>query len=78
MQVHVLMEPMLGPQLPAALVLTVTYRELHSGSSRVPIYLCNLGAHTIEIPTRAIVGQVVPCQPGATSSPCNQDYQGVT
>ena len=34
MQVHVLMELMPGPQLPAVVVPTVTYRELHPGSSR--------------------------------------------
>ena len=32
MWVHVLLEPMLGPQLPAAVVLTATYGELHPGS----------------------------------------------
>ena len=60
MWVHVLMEPILGPQLPTAVVPTATYGELHPGSSRVPISLHNLSAHTIEIPTRAVVGQVVP------------------
>ena len=58
--VHVLTELMLGPQLPAGVVPTVTYRELPAGSSRVPICLCNLSAHTIEIPTRAMVGQIAP------------------
>ena len=58
MQVHVLMELMPGPQLPAAVVPTATYGELHPGSSRVPICLCNLGACTVEIPTKAMVGQV--------------------
>ena len=42
MLVHVLMEPIPGPQLPAAVVLMATYGELHPGSSRVPICLCNL------------------------------------
>ena len=60
MWVHVLTELTLGLQLPAALVPTVTYRELHPGSSRVPIYLCNVSTLTIEIPARALVGQVVP------------------
>ena len=60
MWVHVLMEPMQGPQLPAAVVPTVTYRELYAGSSRVPICLHNLSACTMEIPTKAVVGQVVP------------------
>ena len=41
MKVHVLMEPALGPQLPAAVVPIATYGELHPGSSRVPICLCN-------------------------------------
>ena len=60
MQVHVLIEPMLGPQLPTAVVSTPTYGELHPGSSRVPICLCNLSTHTLEIPAKAMVGQVVP------------------
>ena len=60
MWVHILTELMLGPQLPAAVVLTVTYGELHPGSSRVPICLCNLSAHTMEIPAKVAVGQVVP------------------
>ena len=50
----------LVPKLPTAVVLTATYRELHLGSSWVPIYLCNLSTHSIEIPTRTVVGQVVP------------------
>ena len=48
MQVHVLMEPMPGPQLPAAVVPTATYGELH------------LSTCAMEIPTKAMVGQVVP------------------
>ena len=60
MQVHVLTEPMLGPQLPTAVIPTVTYGQLHPGSSRVPICLHNLSAHSVEIPTRAMDGQVVP------------------
>ena len=60
MWVHVLTEPMPGPQLPAAVVPMAAYGELHPGSSRVPICLCNLNAHTIEIPTKAMVGQVAP------------------
>ena len=54
------MELTLGPQLLTAVVLTATYGELHPGSSRVPICLHNLSAHTIEIPTRAMVGHVAP------------------
>ena len=50
MQIHVLMELALGPQCPAAVVSTATYGELHPGSSRVPVYLCNLSAHTMEVP----------------------------
>ena len=37
--VHVLLETMPGPQLPAAVVAMVTYGELHLGSLRVPIPL---------------------------------------
>ena len=39
MKVHVLMEPALGPQLPAAVVPIATYGELHPVSLRVPICL---------------------------------------
>ena len=39
MQVHMLAEPTPGPLLPTSVVPTVTYRELHLGSSWVPIYL---------------------------------------
>ena len=60
MQVHVLMELMPGPQLPAAVVLMATYGEFYPGSSRVPVCLHNLSAHTMEIPMKGMVGQVVP------------------
>ena len=60
MQVHILTELMPGPQLPAEVVLMATYGQLHLGSSRVPICLCNLGTHTMEIPTKTVVGQVAP------------------
>ena len=60
MQVHVLMEPALGPQLPGPVVPTATYGELHPGSSRVPVCLHNLSTCAVEIPTKAMVGQVVP------------------
>ena len=60
MQVHVLMEPALGPQLPAAVVPTATYGELHPGSSRVPVCLCNLSAHAMEVPAKTIIEQIVP------------------
>ena len=54
------MELALGPQLPAAVVPTATCGELHPGSSRVPVCLHNLSTRAIEIPTKAMVGQVVP------------------
>ena len=60
MQVHVLTKWALGPQLPAAVVPTATYGELHPGSSRVPVCLCNLSAHAIDVPTKMTVGQIVP------------------
>ena len=41
------------------MVLTVTYGELHLGSSWVPICLCNLATHSLKIPTKTVVGQVV-------------------
>ena len=64
MQVHLLTELTLGPWLPAAVVPTVKYGELYPGSSRVPICLCNLSAHTVEILAKAMVGQVVPANQG--------------
>ena len=60
MKVHVLMEPVLGPQLLAAVVPIATYGELHPGSSRVPVCLCNMSTHAIEIPAKTVVGQVIP------------------
>ena len=60
MKVHVLTEPALGPQLPAAVVPIATYRELHPGSSRVPICLCNMSMHAMEILAKTVVGQVMP------------------
>ena len=60
MKVHVLMEPALGPQLPAAVVPIATYGELHPGSSSVPICLLNMSACAVEIPAKTVVGQVIP------------------
>ena len=60
MKVHVFMEPVLGPQLPAAVVPIATYGELNPGSSRVPICLHNMSTHAMEIPAKMVVGQVIP------------------
>ena len=60
MQVHVLTELALGPKLPAAVVPTSTYGELHPGSSRVPVCLCNLSAHAMDVPTKMVIGKIVP------------------
>ena len=60
MKVHVLTEPALGPQLPAAVVPIATYGELHPGSLRVPVCLWNMSAHAMEIPAKTVVGQVIP------------------
>ena len=60
MKVHVLMEPVLGPQLPAVVVPIATYGELHPCSLRVPICLCNMSACAMEIPAKTVVGQVMP------------------
>ena len=54
------MEPVLGPQLPAVVVPTATYGELHPGSSRVPVCLCNLSACAMEVSAKMVVGQIVP------------------
>ena len=37
-----------------------TYGELHPGSLRVPVCLCNMSAHAMEIPAKTVVGQVIP------------------
>ena len=55
-----LMELALGPQLPAAGVPTATYGELHPGSSWVPVCLHNLSIHVVEVPTKTIIGQILP------------------
>ena len=60
MRVHVLMELALGPQLPASVVPTATYGELHPGSSRVPVCLCNLSANAIDVPAKMVIGQIGP------------------
>ena len=60
MQVHVLIELALGPQLPAAVVPTATYGELHPGSSRVPVCLHNLSACAIDVPAKTVFGQIMP------------------
>ena len=59
-KVHVLMEPVLSPQLPTAVVPIATYGELHPGSLRIPVCLCNMSAHAMEIPAKTVVGQVIP------------------
>ena len=60
MKVHVLTKPALGPQMPAAVMPIAIYGELHPGSSRVPVCLHNLSTHTMQIPTKTVVGQVIP------------------
>ena len=60
MPVHVLTELALSPQLPAAVVPTASYGELCPGSLRVPVCLCNLSTHAVEIPAKTVVGQVAP------------------
>ena len=51
-RVHVLMEPALGPQLPATVVPIATHGELHPGSSRVPVCLHNLSGCVMKIPAK--------------------------
>ena len=60
MKVHVLTEPALGPELLAAVVPIATYGELHPGSLRVPICLCNMSSHAMEVQAKTVVGQVIP------------------
>ena len=82
MQLHILAEPISGPQLPTVVVSTASYGELHLGSLRVPICLCNLGTHSMEITTNTVVGQVVPANevllvvlPTGTSEESNSNPQ---
>ena len=58
MWVTMLMELVAGPQLPTLVVPMVSYGELHLRSSSIPICLCNLSVHSMEIPTKTVVGQV--------------------
>ena len=60
MWVHVLTEPPQGSQLPASVILTAMYGELHPGSFRVPICLRNLSSHPVVIPAKVVVGKVAP------------------
>ena len=62
MKVHVLTEPVLGPQLPGAVVPIATYGELHPGSLGVPNCLCNMSASAMQIPAKTVVGQVIPAK----------------
>ena len=73
MQVHVLTEPMPGPQLPTVVVLTVTYRELHLVSSWVPICLCPFHQN----PHKDCGWPGHACQPSATGGPPDRDFRGV-
>ena len=73
MKVHVLTEPVLSPQLPAAVVPIATYGELHPGSSRVPVCLPQL-EHLCHGDTSQNSGwSGYSCQPGTTGGPPNQD-----
>ena len=60
MKVHVLTEPVLGPQLPAAVVPIATYAEPCPGSLRVLVCLHNMSTHAMEIPAKTEVGKVIP------------------
>ena len=75
MKVHVLMEPALGPQLPAAVVPIATYGELHPGSFKgtsLPMQY----EHSCHGDTSQNSGwSGNPCQPSTTSGPPNQDCQ---
>ena len=82
MQVHVLTELMPGPQLPTTVVPTTTYRELHLGSSRVPICLCIIehpyhgNSHKVMVGQVAMADQVplvvLPTRTSKESNPAPQ------
>ena len=76
MWIQVLIEQIPGPKMSTAVVLTVTYGELHLGFLRVPICLCNLGTHLIEI-SKDCGWPGHACQPSATSGPPKKDFWGI-
>ena len=60
-RLHILAEATPGPQLPTSVVHWLRPMENYiQGSSWVPTCLQNLSTCSIEIPTKAVVGQVVP------------------
>ena len=75
MWVLMLAEPAWGPQLPTSMVLTATYRELHPGSSWVPICLRKPEC----LPHRSLCQgncwQAHSGQPGTASGPPNGDLR---
>ena len=76
--VYMLAEPTPGPQLPTSVVLTVTYRELHLGSSQLPICFWNLSAHSIQIPTQSHGWTGHAHQPSTTGGPPRGNLRGST
>ena len=58
MWVHVLTEPVWGPQLPVSIALAATYGRLHLESSWVPICLRKLGAYPIVVPAKVTIRKV--------------------
>ena len=72
-----LTEWMPGSQLPTAIVPTATYGEIHLGSSKVPICLHNLSTCTMDIPTKAVVGQVAPATQVPLVVPLTRDFQRI-
>ena len=53
-------EKVQAPQLPASIVPTAIYGELHPVSSKVPICLRDPSAHPTMNPVKAVVGSVGP------------------
>ena len=77
MWVHMLAEPAQGPQLPMPLWYpTATYRELHPGSSWVPICLRNLSTCPIVVPHQSNCWQGCSSQPRAAGCPTDMETSG--
>ena len=50
----------MGPQLPTSIILTITYAEVHPGSSQMPICLRNLSAYSTVVPAKVVIRKVGP------------------
>ena len=59
MKVHVLTEPALAPVAGSSGTYSYVWRAT-SWLIKVPICLCNMSLHAVEVPAKTVVGQVTP------------------